>query len=72
MADHPTPSAIMQLGLGFWGSKTLLSATELGLSTELAANGPQNEESLAKTFGLHWSSQERLPGFSGRFGDAGA
>ena len=26
----------MQLGLGFWGSKTLLSAVELGLFTELA------------------------------------
>jgi len=31
-----TPQGIMQLGLGFWGSKTLLSATELGLFTELA------------------------------------
>ena len=26
----------MQVGLGFWGSKTLLSAVELGLFTELA------------------------------------
>ena len=31
-----TPDRIMQLGLGFWGSKTLLSAIELGLFTELA------------------------------------
>ena len=31
-----TPQDIMQLGLGFWGSKTLLSAIELGLFTELA------------------------------------
>ena len=31
-----TPQGIMQLGLGFWGSKTLLSAIELGLFTELA------------------------------------
>ena len=31
-----TPEGIMQLGLGFWGSKTLLSAVELGLFTELA------------------------------------
>src|SRR5690349_13362921 len=30
-ADAPTPDAIMQLGLAFWGSKTLLSAVELGL-----------------------------------------
>jgi len=31
-----TPEAIMQLGIGFWGSKTLLSAIELGVFTELA------------------------------------
>lgn len=30
------PDRIMQLGMGFWGSKTLLSAIELGLFTELA------------------------------------
>ena len=29
MNEHPTPEGIMQLGLGFWGSKTLLSANEL-------------------------------------------
>ncbi len=31
-----TPQEIMQLGLGFLGSKTLLSAVELGVFTELA------------------------------------
>ena len=36
----------MQLGLGFWGSKTLLSAVELGLFTELAAAGPADAEEL--------------------------
>ncbi|MGH8094319.1 MAG: methyltransferase [Chthoniobacterales bacterium] len=36
MANELTPQKIMQLGLGFWGSKTLLSAIELGLFTELA------------------------------------
>ncbi len=34
--SHPTPERIMQLGLGFWGSKTLLSAIELGVFSELA------------------------------------
>ncbi len=34
-----TPERIMQLGLGFWDSKTFLSAIELGLFTELA-NSP--------------------------------
>jgi hypothetical protein len=31
-----TPDAIMQLGFGVWGSKTLLSAVELGVFSELA------------------------------------
>src|SRR4029450_13954233 len=35
MADQ-TPEKIIQVGLGFWSSKTLLSAIELGLFTELA------------------------------------
>ena len=35
--DEPvTPEPILQLGLAFWGSKTLLSAVELGLFTYLA------------------------------------
>lgn len=36
MSDHASPEAIMQLGMGFWASKTLLSAIELELLTELA------------------------------------
>jgi hypothetical protein len=40
-----TPDAILQLGLGFWGSKTLLSAVELGLFSELA-KGPRDLGSL--------------------------
>ena len=47
-----TPDKIMQLGLGFWGSKTLLSAIELGLFTELAA-GPLNEQELTECLKLH-------------------
>lgn len=46
------PSHIMQVGLGFWASKTLLSAIELELFTHLAKQpmtGPQIEEKL----GLH-------------------
>jgi len=42
----------MQLGFGFWGSKTLLSAVELGLFTELAG-GPLDAKSLAARLGLH-------------------
>src|SRR4051795_7472498 len=37
-AAPPDPSAIMQVGMGFWPSKTLLSAVELGVFTKLGAN----------------------------------
>jgi O-methyltransferase domain/Dimerisation domain len=47
-----TPENIMQLGLGFWESKTLLSAIEMGLFTELA-KGPKNYESLRERMNLH-------------------
>ena len=40
MSQGPTPDAILQLGTGFWASKTLLSAIELELFTELASSGP--------------------------------
>ena len=48
-----TPDAIMQLGLGFWASKTLLSAVELELFTDLAAHGPCDGETLRARLGLH-------------------
>jgi hypothetical protein len=43
----------MQLGTGFWASKTLLSAVELGLFSELASSGPLDAESLRERLGLH-------------------
>jgi hypothetical protein len=46
------PDGIMQLGLGFWGSKALLSAIELGLFTELA-KGPVEAKALRQRLGLH-------------------
>ena len=52
MTDDPTPDKILQLGLGFWGSKTLLTAVELGVFTELAA-GPLPVDALAARLGLH-------------------
>ncbi len=48
----PTPDKIMQLGFGFWGSKVLLSAVELGLFSVLA-DGPTTAEDLRKKLGLH-------------------
>ena len=47
-----TPDGILQLGMGFWGSKTLLSAVELGLFTELAKK-PLDADALTKRLGLH-------------------
>lgn len=48
-----TPDAIMQLGMGFWASKTLLSAVELGLFSELERGGPLDGEALRERLGLH-------------------
>ncbi len=48
----PSPQHILQLGLGFWGSKTLLSAVELGLFTELAT-GAKTAGQLRTSLGLH-------------------
>lgn len=42
----------MQVGLGFWASKTLLSAIEMELFTELARH-PEDGESLRDRLGLH-------------------
>lgn len=53
MATRPlSPAKIMQLGVGFWGSKALLSAIELGLFTVLA-RGPRDAETLRLQLGLH-------------------
>lgn len=46
------PSKIMQLGMGFWASKTFLSAIELGLFTELA-KGPLDADQLRMRLSLH-------------------
>ena len=48
-AEMLDPSLIMQVGMGFWPAKTLLSAVELGLFTTLGAGaltGPQVAERL--------------------------
>jgi len=51
-SGEPTLARIMQVGVGFWSSKTLLSATELGLFTELA-RGPLDAGTLRERLGLH-------------------
>jgi hypothetical protein len=52
MATEVTPDRILQLGLGFWGPKTLLSAVELGVFTELS-RGPATLDSLTTKLNLH-------------------
>src|SRR6266511_3539808 len=52
VSEDPTPDQIMQVGLGFWASKTLLSAVEMELFTELAKH-PEDAETLRKRLGLH-------------------
>jgi len=47
-----SPARIIQLGVGFWGPKTLLSAIELGVFSALAG-GPLDLGSLRERIGLH-------------------
>jgi hypothetical protein len=50
--SHLTPEKILQTGLAFWASKTLLSAIELDVFTVLA-RGPQSLDALREQLGLH-------------------
>jgi O-methyltransferase/methyltransferase family protein len=52
VSEQAKPDHIMQVGLGFWASKTLLSAIEMELFTELAKH-PEDAETLRKRLGLH-------------------
>lgn len=49
---HLTPDHILQTGFAFWASKTLLSAIEMGVFTELA-QGPETFQTLQGRLGLH-------------------
>ena len=50
--NRPSPEKIMKLGMAFWGAKTLLSAVELGLFSELAKAGPLDAETLRQRLGI--------------------
>ena len=52
MSQQLTPEKILQTGLAFWASKTLLSAVEMGVFTELA-HGPEAYDALSGRLGLH-------------------
>ena len=53
MTTPVSPEKLLQLGLAFWGSKTLLSAVELGVFTELARAGSLTLSEAEKKLGLH-------------------
>jgi hypothetical protein len=52
VTDAVTPANIFHIGFGFWASKVLLSAVELGLFTELA-KGPADLATVSQRLGLH-------------------
>ena len=52
MQNDISPDSILQIGFGFWASKTLLSAVELAVFSQLA-DGPKSGPDLQGTIGLH-------------------
>ena len=57
---EPDPSHIMQVGMGFFASKTLLSAVELGLFTELAKQ-PMTGAEIVRSLGLNHRAVPDFP-----------
>ncbi len=72
-----TPQRILDVGMGFWPAKTLLSAVELGLFSSLA-EAPKTAEELRAALGLHPRAVPDFPdalvalGFLERDGDGPA
>jgi methyltransferase family protein len=54
-----SPERILQVGLGFSASKTLLSPVEIGVLTELT-HGPEDVHSLAGPTGPHSRSTQDI------------
>src|SRR5438034_3955212 len=46
------PQKILELGMGFWSSRVVLTAVEFGVFTELAG-GPLSAQELMDRFGWH-------------------
>lgn len=74
MPKELDPSRILDVGLGFWRSRTLLSAVELGIFTLLGKKSMRGQE-IGKELGLHprgiWDFLDGLValGFLERTGD---
>jgi hypothetical protein len=77
MSAQLEPAHIMQIGMGFWGSKTVLSAVELELFTKLG-DGEMTAHQIADELGLHERAVPDFPdalvalGFLERDGDGEA
>jgi hypothetical protein len=77
MTPDLSPARIMEVGSGFWASRTLLSAVEIGLFT-LLAKGALTGEELIEHLGLHPRAVPDFPdallalGFLEREGDGAA
>jgi hypothetical protein len=52
MSAELDPKPILDVGFGFWSSKVLLSAVELGVFSELA-KGPRTRDDLGAALGMH-------------------
>jgi precorrin-6B methylase 2 len=52
MNEQLNPEKILQTGMAFWASKTLLSAIEMGIFSELS-RGPEPFDTLSGRLGLH-------------------
>jgi O-methyltransferase domain/Dimerisation domain len=52
MPSNPTPEHILQVGMGFWASKALLSAVELELFT-VVGDGSMTGPDIGQRLGLH-------------------
>jgi len=57
IGDAPSPEHILQIGMGFFASRTLLSAVDLGLYAELGADGLTAAQ-IAERVGLHERSRD--------------
>src|SRR5205085_1123797 len=74
MSAQLEPAHIMEVGMGFWGSKTLLSAVELQLFTKLG-DAEMTDRQIADELGLHGRAIPDFPdalvalGFLERDGD---
>jgi precorrin-6B methylase 2 len=51
-SQEPLPDRLLQLGMGFWASKTVLSGVELGVFTALG-RGPRTADELIRQLDLH-------------------